>query len=432
MGIFFGLAYLTKSFAFLVGLLSIAVLVVFLWRTHTGKLTRALSAGVVSLLCFAIVAGPYIAALSKQKHRFDFGDSGALNYAWYAAGTRKFHVEPWMTSEFGTSTVHLIHPEAQLLADPGVYSYRALPYGTFPEWFDPTYFHERTTPHLNPPVLFHRDLRNLVLIFRYLLNHPEGLILLALLLAAGARFHLRDWRARAFWAPIVLLSLAMWGLYLIVNVEERYVTLAYLILLLPLLATLRVPGADTQEAHRRWLRRSASGMAVLLAFLALGESLRTAAEERRTSTQPTWYAPEIYGAAHGLQTMGVHPGDEIACMGTMACVNDIYWMRLAGVRTLTEVFDPDAAHLVQDWNGLPNREEVLNTLRSQGAKVLVARFGTGALNTSDPVLANWVRLGDTEFYALPLTMQPTLPPHATSTAPTPNALPWPINMKVEP
>ena len=36
---------------------------------------------------FAMVAGPYVAALSMQKHRFDFGDSGSLNYAWFAGGT---------------------------------------------------------------------------------------------------------------------------------------------------------------------------------------------------------------------------------------------------------------------------------------------------------------------------------------------------------
>jgi hypothetical protein len=29
-----------------------------------------------------------------------------------------------------------------------------------------------------------------------------------------------------------------------------------------------------------------------------------------------------------LNTLGVGHGDEIACMGTIACLNDPYWMRL--------------------------------------------------------------------------------------------------------
>jgi hypothetical protein len=83
---------------------------------------------------FAAIPGPYIAALSRQKHRFDFGDSGALNYAWYVSGTDKMHLGPWMTGSFGSASVKLIHPEVQLLAQPGIYSYRAEPYGTYPAW----------------------------------------------------------------------------------------------------------------------------------------------------------------------------------------------------------------------------------------------------------------------------------------------------------
>ena len=73
------------------------------------------------------------------------------------AALRRCTQSPWMTSSFGPATVHLIHPEQQLLASPGVYSYRAEPYGTYPDWFDTTYFNERIIPHLNPPALLQRD-----------------------------------------------------------------------------------------------------------------------------------------------------------------------------------------------------------------------------------------------------------------------------------
>ena len=78
-------------------------------------------------------AGPSIAALPWHRaHRFDFGDSGNLNYAWFVAGTEKLHLQQYQTNLFGAAEVHLIHPEMQLLKDPPVFSYKELPYGTYP------------------------------------------------------------------------------------------------------------------------------------------------------------------------------------------------------------------------------------------------------------------------------------------------------------
>jgi hypothetical protein len=406
VGLFFGLAYLTKSFAFLVAFLSIAVMMLFMAFVQRRRLTRVVASGALAFVVFAAVSGPYIAALSKQKGRFDFGDSGALNYAWYVSGTVKFHIEPWMSNEFGSATVNLVHPEKRLLETPGVYSYKAEPYGTYPEWFDTTYFKERIVPKFNAARLFKRDRRNVVLVFRYLFNHPEALILLALLLLSGARIGVSHWRQQGFWLPMVALGLAMWGIYGLVNVEERYVTLAYLVIVLPLFAMLRVPGASApQDAQDR--SYAAAALVALLAFLALGETLRTGFEDRRNasgSLPAPYYSPEIYGAAKGLQAMGVRPGDEIACIGTTACLHDPYWQRIAGVRVVTEVYNPDDAHLMQQLQGLPNRQQVYATVKAEGAKVLVAAFDPGEMNASEPASAGWERLGETRFYALPLNL----------------------------
>ena len=313
MGLFFGLAYLSKSFAFVIALLTVALMFVFQLWLQRRRARQAVANAALALLVFGAVAGPYIAALSHQKHRFDFGDSGALNYAWYVGGVEKMHLEPWMTSSFGPATVHLVHPEQQLLASPGIYSYRAEPYGTYPDWFDTTYFNERIIPHLNPPVLLKRDTRNAVLVVRYLFNHPEAWILLLLLIALGARLRFGNWRRDSFWLPMILLGLAMWVLYGLVNVEERYVTLAYLVVLLPIFAALRTPQPEADEFGAKsssWLPSASTAMIVLLAFLAAGESLRLALEQRRyeTTLPHPWYNAEMFGAAQSLQQLGVKPG----------------------------------------------------------------------------------------------------------------------------
>jgi 4-amino-4-deoxy-L-arabinose transferase-like glycosyltransferase len=431
MGLFFGLAYLTKSFAFVIALLSIAVMAAFQLWLQRRALARVILNAALALIVFGCIAGPYVAALSHQKHRFDFGDSGALNYAWYSGGVEKMHLEPppiSPRSSFGHATVRLIHPEQQLLASPGIYSYRAEPYGTYPDWFDTTFFNERIIPHLDAPVLIRRDARNAVLIVRYLFNHPEAWILLILLLAFGARLRLGHWRRENFWLPMLLLGLIMWVLYAIVNVEERYVTLAYLVVILPIFAALRAPAPEADEfgtTSSAWLPSASTAMIALLALLAAGESLRLALEQRRyeTALPHPWYNAEMFGAARALQQLGVRPGDEIACMGAEACLNQNYWARLAGVRILTEIYNPNG-HLFEQWAGLPNRRQVVDILRAQRARVLVAEFDPAEFDPTSPAAQGWVRLDDTTLYALPLTIRDTLTSGAHTTSPTPATLPW--------
>ncbi len=414
MGLSFGLGYLTKSFALLVALLSMAAMAVFQWVWLRRPAMQAVVPSVVSMVVFASVAGPWVAALSHQKHRLDFGDSGGLNYAWYVGGTEKFHLEPWQRERFGSSDVRLAHPERQLLADPGVYSYKAMPYGTIPPWFDATFFNERIVTHLRLGQLAKRDARNAALVLRYLLNHPEGWLLLGVLLALGARV-----QGPRFWALPVALGVAIWAIYGLVNVEERYVTVGYLTLLLPVFAALR--GRDLADAGQTESLASDAARArsfvglssatvmavVLLAVLALGESVRIDAENRRQYSLahlvPAWRDPEMFDVAAGLNRMGVVAGDEIACVGSIACVYDPYWMRLAGVRTTTEVFLNDD-HVAEDLAAMQNRQAVYRTLQNEGARALVGHFDPS--HFTGPVAMGWARLGTTEFFALPLAGTP--------------------------
>ena len=412
MGAALGCAYLTKSFAFVFAFLCILALAVFrrLWLRH--RVAQILPAALVALLCFAAVAGPYVAALSIQRGRFDFGDSGALNYAWYVGGTEKMHLQPYQTAQFGSAEVHLKHPEKELMHTPLVLSYAEMPYGTYPDWFDTTYWNEQIKPHFSLRDDIPRAARNSVLVGRYLFNHPEALLLLALLLVLGARPELH-WRpgkhgANAFWLVPLLLGVAIWGIYAIVNTEERYVTVAYLCIILMLFATLRLQQpqdeAESPVHIAANLRFTASALVLLLALLAAGESLRIVLEDRRQlpSGYPGgWYSPTMVHVAEGLQALGVHPGDSIACIGHTACLNDHYWARLAGARILTEVYDPETP-VPQFLAALPNREQAIAVVRGQGAKVLVGDFGNARVSDSDSAFRGWQQLGDTTFYAFPL------------------------------
>lgn len=418
MGVALGCAYLSKSFAFLFAFLCIGVLIAFasFWRKRS--FVTSLVAGMVALLCFGVIAGPYVAALSKQKGRFDFGDSGALNYAWYVAGTEKMHLEPYMTDRFGSSEIRLKHPDQELLRSPQVLSYAALPYGTMPDWFDPTYFNDQVKPHLNLRNEISRAARNGVLVIRYLFNHPEGWLLFLVVLAFGARAALGWCRFDAFWMPAAALGVIAWGIYATVNTEERYVTFAYLCIVLPCFAALRM---RRQVEGRPWVRPAAAAMVFIMALLAVGESLRTVFEDRRQlsllSLPGGWYSPRDEHAAAALESMGLGKGDAVACVGYAACLGDFYWARLAGLRVLTEIYAPDGIPAYEFLNALPNRAQAIDVVRRQGAKVLVADFSGAPVLPAPAALVDWQQLGDTTLYELPLNVPPGTVPRRPAAAP---------------
>ena len=423
MGLALGCAYLTKSFAFVFALLCVAAVFVLRWIWMRAALPRVVAGASVALVCFGVVAGPYVAALSRQHGRLDFGDSGSLNYAWYVGGTEKMHLQPYMTDRFASADVHLKHPEKELLRSPQVLSYAALPYGTYPDWFDTTYWNDQVKPHFNWKGEVSRAVRNCVLVVRYLCNHPEALVLLALLLAMGARMGL-EWRPTSlrdvgrpaggdvYWLAPLGLGVLIWGIYATVNTEERYVTVAFLMIVLAVFATLRAP-----EERADWLRLVAGATVLLLALLAVGQSLREVAEDRRQLSirgiPGGWYSPSQEHAAEALKSMGLGPGDAVACVGSVACLEDPYWARLAQVRILDEIYDPMAAPAWEFLDSLPNRDEAIAAVKAQGAKVLVADFGGAPLDETKLAAEGWQQLGDSTLYELPLNLAPgTVPKKA--------------------
>ena len=71
------------------------------------------------------------------------------------------------------------------------------------------------------------------------------------------------------------------------------------------------------------------------------------------------------------------------------------------MRILTEIYDPETP-VYPFLADLPNRDEVIATVRAQGAKVLVGDFDNARVSDSNPAFRGWQQLGDTTYYALPL------------------------------
>ena len=87
--------------------------------------------------------------LSFAKGRPTFGDSGKINYLMNV-GTTQF---------FTPHEPDAKHPVHQLSALPHAYEYGSPIAGTYPLWYDPSYWHEGIRPHID----FERQIRTMLL-----------------------------------------------------------------------------------------------------------------------------------------------------------------------------------------------------------------------------------------------------------------------------
>ena len=389
LGLVLGLAYLTKSFAFVPSAILLASIAVFAFTRGYRERRTILLGVVIAVLAFSAIAGPYILAISKQRSRFTTGESARLNYAFFIDHTSRWH--EWHSGDMGKAQADFKHHEQLLIASPPVYSYSLHPVGTYPLWFDPAYWTDTIHPKFYLKWQVARLARNCVLLLRFLLGHLEGFILLGVLLLAGCSFG----RGRGAWLPLIPVSawgLIMIGIYFPVDLQDRYLTGALLLFVIPLLAMLRRSASSNGS-------EVANGVAMLLAGLVLADGVRTIAELRRVESvngaARGAYSREIYSAALGLGQMGISPGEVVACFGAKACYVDQYWARLADTPIRAEIEAPADSDPGEFWKSLPNQEQVLEVLRRQNIGAIVAVFAP-----SSHVPDGWQELGSSHFYAL--------------------------------
>lgn len=410
LGLTLGCAYLTKSFAFLPGIALFGALFLLSFARQRDVRGRWLLGTLAGAALFFATSGPYIAAISRQLGHLSTGESARLNYAFFIDMTPRWH--EWYHHDLGHAGGVFTHAETPLAASPPVFSYAAHPYGTFPLWFDPAWWTSGLKPHIWIKGHIFRFTRNVVVFFRYLLGRPEIFVLLAVLLAFGCfwprrkgQSSLRGWQSWLWAGAPIAWGLLMFGIYLPIDLQDRYLTGPLLLLMLPAFALLSTPAVSPRQGEAmipaNGQRQIASALIVLFAGITISQAATYLADRRR-HTPPAeqghpGFDPQIFTAAAALDKLGLRPGDKVACMGDLACYTDFYWARLAGTQILGEVETPGKANPITVWNSIPDKRTVTAPLANMGLRYIVSLFPN-----SETKPQGWIELGGSNFFAYPL------------------------------
>ncbi len=375
LGVVLGVAFLMKAPMFPLAFVFLACAAML-----ARDVRRSLCGTALALCLFAVIAAPFIVALSRSKGRLTFGDSARLNYAWMVNGAPEF--VHWQGRPPGTGTP--THPTRQILDRPAVYEFATPIGGTYPAWYDPSYWHEGLTPHFDAKAQLRVLLRSVEMYFHYFYHWQAGLIvgLLALLwLSDPLRNGFRS--LTACW-PLAIPAIAAMGMYAIVYVSLRYVAPFLLILWVGLIGSVTLP--DRAELTKP-VRAIASAMLVIMA-IALTVCLLRPESGSRSSRHTHWVAAEA------LLKMGVKPGAKVAFIGDGFTA---YWARLARVRIVAEVpeIHGDAATFRSAYPWV--KDPVLRALATTPAQCVIAQ------DLPASVLPDgWQQVADTKLYLKPL------------------------------
>ncbi len=381
LGIALGFGYLAKAPMFLLSPCYFTMAVLLAKPGH-----RLRGAGVM-VLAFLVVSGPFVLALSRQKGRLTFGDSGRLNYAWFVNGVPHRH---WQ-GDAGKNGVP-IHPTRRVLDSPPVYEFRTPIGGTYPFWYDPSYWYEGVRPHFELFGQLAQIARNGRLYWAMFSNiHARSLmhagnvslvasplLLFGLLLCLALGSRPRGLSIRDSWFLLIPSALAL-VLFSMVHVESRYIAAFAVIGYLAVLAPIRLPAAAVPLLRNAMVLLSFAACALVAVDLWRAHAI----------PDPSENADSTLGQE--LQRMGILPGDRIASLNysNRGASASAHRMEASIVAEIYSAGGTDDEALF--WNSdEATRSRVLHAFADAGAVAVLA-------HNPPPEARDWITAGRTGY-----------------------------------
>lgn len=382
LGAVLGVAYLAKAAMFPLSFIFLAC-GFLLFGLRRKSYSRALARSAVALAVFAIIAGPLIVAISKEKHRLTFGDSAKINYAEHVDGAS--FMTHWQGQPAGTGTP--VHPTRKVSDDPVIYEFAQPIAGSYPPWYDQSYWYEGIRTYFS----FRGQLRVLFksanTYFKLFSRSGALYVLFLALILLVRKTGKWEWGTRQFrlvWLPS-LVALAM---YAFILVKQRYVSGFALVLLLWILSSARISFAREEVFRRRAILATILAPAVAMMWSATLD-LRDIIRNPRFGVVGA-FGRSLYDqqmVADGLRDMGISPGTQVASIGSGL---EAYWAHLAELRIIAEIPGKGESFLAVDSL---KRREALGKFLELGAKAVVTKNAEVARSTG-----GWQEVGETQYY----------------------------------
>jgi hypothetical protein len=377
-GVLCGAAYLGKAIMFPLGFGFLGILL------FSGKRSkRRVCAVLLAALLFMVVSLPFIAALSKQKGRLTFGDSGRLAYASLVSpGSEQVH---WQGEPTGSGIP--LHTTRQLLEHPPVFEFGEPVGGTYPPWYDPSYWNDgmRGTFRVRSQIrVLIQSARNYAEMLRGQLGLLAGMLIFIFWGGTPTR------RAIVCNWPLIAAGGLSVGGYALVLVRPRYVGASAVLILMAILAGIRLPKGEGTLQLAKYVTAAVTATILFSVVAHLAETAYATVSVGGSPLQK-----EQIATAVGLHNLGLRAGDDVAVIGD-GTIN--FWARLGRFRIVAEVFSPDAGSRKFWSESWERRKLAYEWLGRSGAKVVVV-WGPPE-SGMDP---GWKQIANTSYYVRFLT-----------------------------
>ena len=378
LGICLGLGFLAKSVMLL---LTPVFLIAAMFAV--GNVRRALPRVAVAVVLFIAVTGPFVFAMSKSKGTLTTGRSGRLNYLWAINRVTNTH---WQGEQAGSGTPR--HSTRKIFDQPPAFEFSEPIGGTYPVWYDPTYWYEGSTSRFDlrqQLAVFVGALRSYYELFQHWGLHYGLLVGVIALYIMGGKGRLLVYDLMEQW-NLIIPAIAGLGLYAMVNVQGRYVASFMVLLWLALFRAVQIH--HTPNAYRFMRSITLVAVASVLFTTVASSSREIGLTLRQVVGGEDPAAHEQWQVAEGLREMGVSANDKVAFIGNSFRA---FWAHLLGARVTAEIRKDK---VIDFWQADATvKRDVINAFSQTGVKAVVAEKPPPGID-----LTGWQKIRDTDYY----------------------------------
>lgn len=372
LGVLLGVGYLVKTPLFLLAFLFLGAAALSS-RTPRQGIRKAL----VALAIFLSISAPQIVAVSKRVHRLSFGESGRDAYIWGIDRTSVRTVPPMRGIAGGAP----LHPQHLVLTSPTIYSYQGSAGGSYPVWYDPSYWYAGFLPRFSLRqhiATLHQNLDDLAGIVLHGQTPVLFAILLLIVLQYLCKAPMKSYLSQ--WAVVIPTGAAL-AMYAIILVSGRYVGMFLVILWVALLGSVRLPSS---EISRKLLKSVALVVIMFLGFRIGSDLINQCRTLAAGEPNVQWRVAVALRDQFHLKA-----GNNVGFIGNGSAE---FWAHLGGWRIMSEM--PSEAEAGKFWgDDSDSQQRVLRAFASTGVAAIVTHE-----QPDGPLPAGWQRLGQTSYY----------------------------------